>query len=164
MVENSEKPRDPVRRWTLIVLGVIVVIFLYSIIADRMTPYTSQAIVQAYVVRVAPEVAGRVLELGVVDNQKVKAGELLFRIDPQPYEIALKQAEARVDGVGQNIGANTAGVASAQERLIEARATQQYRGASQPRFGARTKRRLRQGTRGSRQGRDRSRRGERPGS
>jgi multidrug resistance efflux pump len=122
MAEKSEKARDPVRQWTLIVLGVIVAVFLYSIIADRMTPYTSQAVVQAYVVRVAPEVAGRVIELGVIDNQRVKAGELLFRIDPQPYEIALEQAEARVAGVGQNIGANTAGVASAQERLIEARA------------------------------------------
>jgi len=122
MTEKTEKSRDPVRRWTLIVLGVVVVIFLYSIIADRMTPYTSQAIVQAYVVRVAPEVSGRVLELGVTDNQKVKAGELLFRIDPQPYEITLKQAEAKVDRVGQNMGANTAGVASAEERLVEARA------------------------------------------
>src|SRR5262245_10824614 len=122
MAENSEKSRDPVRRWTLIILGVIIAIFLYSIIADRMTPYTSQAIVQAYVVRVAPEVSGRVLEVGVTDNQKVKAGELLFRIDPEPYEIALKQAVAKVDRVGQTIGANTAGVASSEERLVEARA------------------------------------------
>jgi multidrug resistance efflux pump len=122
MAEKTEKTRDPVRRWTVIVLGVIVAIFLYSIIADRMTPYTSQAIVQAYVVRVAPEVSGRVLELGVTDNQRVKAGELLFKIDPEPYQIALRQAEARVDRVGQTMGANTAGVASAQERLIETQA------------------------------------------
>jgi multidrug resistance efflux pump len=97
-------------------------VFLYSIIADRMTPYTSQAIVQAYVLRVAPEVSGRVLEMGVADNQRVKAGELLFRIDPEPYAIAVKQAEAAVDGVGQKIGANTAAVTSAQERLVEASA------------------------------------------
>ena len=122
MAEKSEKTQDPVRRWTLIVFAIIALLFLYSIIADRMTPYSSQAIVQAYVVRVAPEVSGRVLEVGVTDNQKVKAGELLFRIDPEPYAIAVKQAEARVDGVGQKIGANTAGVASAQERLVEARA------------------------------------------
>lgn len=122
MTEKDGKTTDPVRRWTLIVLGVIVAIFLYSIIADRMTPYTSQAIVQAYVLRVAPEVSGRVIELGVVDNQRVKSGELLFRIDPEPYEIALRQADARVDGVGQSIGANTAAVSSAQERLVEARA------------------------------------------
>jgi multidrug resistance efflux pump len=122
MADKNQAPRDPVRRWTLIILAIIAVLFLYSIIADRMTPYTSQAIVQAYVVRVAPEVSGRVLEMGVTDNQKVKAGELLFRIDPEPYEIALKQAEAKVDGVGQTIGANTAAVTSAQERLVEAKA------------------------------------------
>jgi multidrug resistance efflux pump len=122
MAEKSEKSRDPVRRWTLIILAIIVAVFLYSVIADRMTPYTSQAIVQAFVLRVAPEVSGRVLEIGVIDNQKVKAGELLFRIDPEPYQIALKQAEANVDSAGQNIGANTAGVTSAEERLVEAKA------------------------------------------
>ena len=122
MVERSDKTRDPVRRWTLIILAIIVAVFLYSVIADRMTPYTSQAIVQAFVLRVAPEVSGRVLEIGVIDNQKVKAGELLFRIDPEPYQIALKQAEANVDSAGQNIGANTAGVTSAEERLVEAKA------------------------------------------
>jgi len=122
MAEKIERTRDPVRRWTLIVLAIIFVVFVYSIIADRTTPYTSQAVVQAYVLRVAPEVAGRVLEVGVSDNQKVKAGELLFRIDPEPFKIALEQAEAKIAGVGQTIGANTAGVASAQERLTEARA------------------------------------------
>lgn len=122
MAEQSERTRDPIRRWTLIVLAIIFVVFLYSIVADRTTPYTSQAIVQAYVLRVAPEVAGRVLEIGVTDNQKVKAGELLFRVDSEPFKIALEQAEAKIAGVGQTIGANTAAVASAQERLTEARA------------------------------------------
>jgi multidrug resistance efflux pump len=120
--KKDDTPRDPVRRWTLIVLGLIVVLFLYSLIADRLTPYTSQATVQAFVVRMAPVVAGRVTEVDLTDNQRVKAGETLFRIDPQPYEIALKQAEARLASVGQTIGASTAAVTSAQERLIEAEA------------------------------------------
>jgi multidrug resistance efflux pump len=122
MAAKNETPRDPVRRWTLIVLAAIIALFLYSIVADRMTPYTSQATVQAFIVRMAPEVAGRVLEVQVADNQRVKAGETLFRIDPQPYEIALRQAEARLAGVGQTIGASTAAVTSAQERLVEAEA------------------------------------------
>jgi multidrug resistance efflux pump len=120
--DKSQTTPDPVRRWTLIVLGLIVVLFLYSIIADRMTPYTSQATVQAFVVRMAPEVAGRVMEVNVNDNQRVKAGDVLFRIDPQPFTLALAQAEARLAGVGQTIGASTAAVTSAQERLIEAEA------------------------------------------
>jgi len=119
---KSQTTRDPVRRWTLIVLGLITVLFLYSIIADRMTPYTSQATVQAFVVRMAPEVAGRVMEVNVIDNQRVKAGDVLFRIDPQPFTLALAQAEAKLAGVGQTIGASTAAVTSAQERLIEAEA------------------------------------------
>ena len=110
MAAKSEAPRDPVRRWTLIILAAIVALYLYSIIADRMTPYTSQATVQAFIVRMAPEVSGRVQEVSVSDNQKVKAGDILFRIDPQTYEIALKQADARLANVGQTIGANTAAV------------------------------------------------------
>ena len=98
------------------------VLFLYSIFADRLTPYTSQATVQAFVVRMAPEVAGRVIEVNVTDNQRVKGGDVLFRIDPEPFELALQQAEAKLAGVGQSIGANTAAVSSAQERLIEAKA------------------------------------------
>jgi multidrug resistance efflux pump len=122
MAEKTQTTRDPVRRWTLIVLGLIVILFLYSLIADRLTPYTSQATVQAFVVRMAPEVAGRVIEVNVVDNQRVKGGDVLFRIDSQPFAIALQQAEAKLAGVGQSIGANTAAVTSAQERLIEAEA------------------------------------------
>ncbi len=120
--DKSQTTRDPVRRWTLIVLGLIVVLFLYSIIADRVTPYTSQATVQAFVVRMAPDVAGRVIEVNVIDNQRVKAGEVLFRIDPQPFTIALQEADARLAGVGQTIGASTAAVSSAQERLVTAKA------------------------------------------
>jgi len=120
--KNEKTPRDPVRQWTLIVLGLIVVLFFYSIFADRLTPYTSQATVQAFVVRMAPEVAGRVIEVNVTDNQRVKGGDVLFRLDPQPFELALQQAEAKLAGVGQSIGASTAAVSSAQERLIEAKA------------------------------------------
>ena len=119
---KSQTTRDPVRRWTLIVLGLIVVLFLYSIIAARLTPYTSQATVQAFVVRMAPDVVGRVIEVNVVDNQRVKAGEVLFRIDPQSFTIALQEADARLAGVGQTIGASTAGLSSAQERLVTAQA------------------------------------------
>ena len=122
MAAKNATQRDPVRRWTLIVLGLIVVLFLYSLIADQLTPYTSQAIVQAFVVRMAPEVVGRVIEVNVTDNQRVKAGDVLFRVDPEPYEIALEQAKARLANVGQTIGANTAAVTSAQERLVETEA------------------------------------------
>lgn len=122
MAAAAKVPRNPVERWTLIILAVIVVLFFYSIVADRMTPYTSQARVQAFIARMAPEVAGRVLEVPVQDNQRVQAGDLLFRINPEPFEIALKEAQARLAIATQDVGVSSAALASAQERLVEAEA------------------------------------------
>jgi multidrug resistance efflux pump len=121
-VPAAKKPRNPVRRWVAIILLICIVLFGYSLIADRVTPYTPQGIVQAFVVAIAPEVPGRVIEVGVADNQKVEAGNLLFRVDPEPYEIALEKAKADVAATGQSIGANTAGVGAAQAKVVEAQA------------------------------------------
>jgi membrane fusion protein (multidrug efflux system) len=57
---------------------------------------TENAYVKANMVVVTPEVAGPVLEVAVREHQRVKAGELLFRIDPAPYEAAAARAEAEV--------------------------------------------------------------------
>jgi multidrug resistance efflux pump len=119
---RAAKPANPLRRWVLVVVGLGIVIFAYSLIADRLTPYTPQGVVQAFVVGVAPEVAGRVTEVNVEDNQKVLAGEVLFQVDPEPYLIAVERAEADVAAAGQSIGANTAGVSAAQAKVAEAHA------------------------------------------
>src|SRR5215207_9616469 len=109
------------RRWIGIALAACLAIFAYNLISDRLTPYSSHATVQAYIVSVAPEVAGNVVEVGVVDNQVAKGGDLLSRIDPQAYEVAVREAEAAVDRAGQSIGASTAGVTAAEAAVADAR-------------------------------------------
>ncbi len=59
-------------------------------------PWTRDGTVRAYVVTMAPEVAGRIVELPVADNQFVHKGDLLMVIDPTDYAIAVDQAEAAV--------------------------------------------------------------------
>src|SRR6201990_2060525 len=59
-------------------------------------PWTRDATVRAYVVTMAPEVAGRIVELHVVDNQYVRKGDLLLVIDPTDFRIAVRQGEAAV--------------------------------------------------------------------
>src|ERR1700744_4722729 len=59
-------------------------------------PWTRDGTVQAYVVTMAPEVAGHIVELPVVDNKYVHKGDLLMVIDPTNYSIAVSQAEAAV--------------------------------------------------------------------
>ncbi|MAS41769.1 MAG: transporter [Rhodobacteraceae bacterium] len=110
------------RRATLWALGVAAALFLYFVIADRTTPFSGDAQVQAFVLRVAPEVTGHVDRVGVVDNQVVQQGDALFAIDPEPFEIAVSQAQARLEQAGQSVGANTAAVDAAQAQLDRARA------------------------------------------
>jgi multidrug resistance efflux pump len=60
------------------------------------SPWTRDGRVRAEVVDVAAQISGQVISLPVVDNEKVKKGDLLFEIDPTDYKLALIQAEANV--------------------------------------------------------------------
>jgi RND family efflux transporter MFP subunit len=62
-------------------------------------PWTRDGRVRADVVAIAPDVSGLVTEVLVRDNQDVKRGDVLFRVDPDRYQIALRQAEANVGGM-----------------------------------------------------------------
>jgi multidrug efflux system membrane fusion protein len=72
------------------VLGIVVV--------ERVVrnPQTDDAIVMADIIDVVPQVSGTIAELHVADNQSVKRGDVLFIIDPRPYEFAVQRARAEV--------------------------------------------------------------------
>jgi RND family efflux transporter MFP subunit len=60
-------------------------------------PWTRDGAVRAYVVKIAPQVAGEIVSLPIVDNQFVRKGDLLMLIDPRNYSIAVRQAQASVE-------------------------------------------------------------------
>ena len=113
---------NPLRRAALIVVVTIILLFALSIVMERFTPSSSQAVVQAYVIRMAPEVAGRVIGVDIADNVRVETGQVLFRIDQRPFELAVAEAQAKVEQIGQTLGASTAAVDSAQARVVDATA------------------------------------------
>ena len=95
------------RRGAIIVFVLIVLSLLWYFVSDRLTPYTSQARVQAFVVPVAAEVSGTVLKVYVKNNDEVQRGQPLFDIDPSQYKITLaaQPFRLRVDApFGQCIG------------------------------------------------------------
>ena len=61
------------------------------------SPWTRDGAVRAYVVKVAPQVAGEVVSLPITDNQFVHKGDLLMLIDPRNYSIAVRQAQATAE-------------------------------------------------------------------
>jgi multidrug resistance efflux pump len=92
-------------------------------------PWTRDGTVRTYVVRMAPEVAGRVVELPVVDDQFVHKGDLLLEIEPTDYRIAVDLAEAAVHQAqanAQNIQAQItvqqAQVSASQAKVDETQA------------------------------------------
>jgi multidrug resistance efflux pump len=120
--EPARTPRDPVRTWTLRLLVLTAVIVCAYLVFDRMTPYSSQARVHALVVPVASEVSGTVVEVGVATNQRVGAGDLLFRIDATQYELAVAGAEASLDAAREAVGASEAGIPAAEANVRAAAA------------------------------------------
>lgn len=119
-----EPVADPTKKGLKWVMLLIVLSLAWYLLADRLTPYTQQARVGAFVIPVAAEVAGRVTRVNVRNNQDVKAGDVLFEVDQQPYQIAVDRARADLESTRRQIGASTAGIASAQASLRAAQANE----------------------------------------
>jgi multidrug efflux system membrane fusion protein len=106
-----------------IVAGAIVAIVV-TLLQWETRPQTDDATVRANFVGVAPQVSGHIVELRVRDNQLVQEGELMFVVDPRPYEIAVARARANlgltrkeVDGLRSGLSTAEAGVARASAQL-----------------------------------------------
>jgi len=119
-------PMDPVRKWTLIVLGACVVLMAWYLISDRVTPYTNQARVHALVVPIAPQVSGIVTDVTVTNNEYVSADQELFRIDRDQYQLAVETARANLQSARQATGASIASVEVARASVGAARAGMAY--------------------------------------
>lgn len=115
---------DPSRKALWWIMALIGLSLLWYLLADRITPYTQQARVQAFVIPVAAEVSGRVTRVYVHNNENVAAGTVLFDVDPQHYRIAVDRARADLESTRRQIGANTAGIESARASLRAAQANE----------------------------------------
>jgi RND family efflux transporter MFP subunit len=81
---------------TLLILALAIWIGRLLWIHYMDTPWTRDGRVRADVINVAADVSGVVVDVPVKDNQPVKKGDLLMQIDPEHYQLAVKQAEAMV--------------------------------------------------------------------
>lgn len=113
---------DPVRAWTIRILLLSVVLLAGYLTADRLTPVSSQARVHTRVVPVAAEVSGTIAEVSVENNQPVRAGDLLFRIDDDRYRFAVASAQANLQSARQATGASSASVDAAAASVTSAQA------------------------------------------
>lgn len=117
----------PVLMLSVPLLLVIGGVWLY--IAGQSHETTDNAYVQQDKVSVAPEVTGIVSKVAVTENARVRKGQLLFSIDPEPFRIALRQAEAalakarvEVDELGAEVNVADVDIAAARDEIAFASA------------------------------------------
>jgi multidrug resistance efflux pump len=107
---------------TLVLLGLLGTFLLLLVAMNQRTPYTSEAVLEAPVIGIAANVSGDIVEVGVRDNQRVKAGDLIFQIDPALFEAALKAADAQLEYTIQQLGAEATGLGAAEAAVVQAKA------------------------------------------
>ena len=122
----SEEQDTSIKRLTLTVLSLCAFLLIWYLVADRYTPYTDQARVTGNIIPVVPRVSGEVIGVDVGVNQVVQQGDVLLRIDPSDYQIAVERAEAALEQETQNVGANSEGLAVAQAELSQAITQEKY--------------------------------------
>jgi multidrug efflux system membrane fusion protein len=104
------------------VLGIVIVLGAVAagVAAWRLSdvhPRTDDAAVRANIVGIAPHVSGPITELHVVDNQRVKAGDLLFVVDTRPYEARLARVRAELALTRKEVEAQERAIGSAAAEI-----------------------------------------------
>ncbi|HEX4767374.1 MAG TPA: HlyD family secretion protein [Lichenihabitans sp.] len=129
---RSGRPKR--RRWlkllgmvvTLGVVGVAAVLSWQMWQAYMASPWTRDGTVRVYVASMAPQVSGQVVALPVHDNQFVHKGDLLMKVDPRDYKIAVDLAQAQVDQAKVDLK-NKQSQAARRQQLTDLAATAEER-------------------------------------
>jgi len=114
---------------SVLTIAAAIVLALLVVQRLRIHPQTDDAEIFANLIGIAPEVEGRIIKINVKDNQFVHKGELLFQIDPVPYQYALETArsqqaalEGQIRDLGRTIGAQTTAIEVARANSNSAEA------------------------------------------
>ncbi|MGL5791192.1 MAG: HlyD family secretion protein, partial [Plesiomonas shigelloides] len=120
---------DPRRRKVLLSLGVMFAALLVIAGAfkyHQRSPQTRHAVVRANIIALAPQVSGAIVDVAVSDNQPVKKGQLLLRIDPRPYQLAVDKATVDLASAQQQVSQLEEAVKSAQANVTAAQTRYEY--------------------------------------
>lgn len=114
--------RNPAKPLAIGVVLLLVALVVGYALLDRLAPSSDRGVVSAAVVPIAPRVSGEVTDVHIADDAVVESGDPLFSIDPRPFELAVRQAEANLASALQGVDASSASLVAAQADVTRARA------------------------------------------
>lgn len=148
--ERTAPGKAPPRGWrrrlrgALLILGPLVALTVgaYVYYTSGRVVETDNAYVKADVAIVSAEVAGPIASLGVRENVRVKAGDVLFTIDDRPFKVALARADAQLSAIDDFVESTRASYAQAMAQLELARTNAAYEQRELDRLAALAERKL----------------------
>src|SRR5499426_710097 len=102
----------------------VVAIACLLLLLNIFAPTTADVRVVRYVVPIVSQVRGRVIEVGVDNNRPVKKGDMLFRIDPTPYQNEVHSLEAKLSSDEAKVGADRQRLSEARAKLTDAQSSE----------------------------------------
>jgi membrane fusion protein (multidrug efflux system) len=117
---SAEVPKPPKRKRRVLMLSVPLILALgggYVWLTGGRYVTTDNAYVHQPIVSISPDVSGRIVEVEVIENQVVAAGTPIFKMDPEPFRIALDEADAALALARLSVGQLRASYATAEAQL-----------------------------------------------
>ena len=124
---------DRMRR-LITVIGTITILFVLWEVLTWFVAYTDDAYVRSDLIGVAPEVTGPIIELSIVDNQPIKKGDRLYRIDPVPFQLEINTRQAQIEEQTALVKVAEEELVTAQAALEQARSSHTYAVEEQARY------------------------------
>ncbi|WP_293681971.1 biotin/lipoyl-binding protein, partial [uncultured Phenylobacterium sp.] len=129
-VASPQRRQSFLRRWrvALMIIGpaIILAVVAYLVLISGRFETTDNAYVQIAKAPVAPSIAGRVVEIYVHENQFVRRGQVLFRLDSRDYQANAQAAAAQVANIGLQVDAARAAYRQQQASVQGAREALAY--------------------------------------
>jgi membrane fusion protein (multidrug efflux system) len=137
--QNEHPPQSPpelepspsrrrvwIRRGLFLLLPLVLIIGGVWYVRGGRIMTTDDAYVNADKVGISTDVSGIVKSVEVVDNQQVTQGQVLYRLDPQPFQLALDRANAQLDTVANDLNALKANYSDIKAQLAQAQTDVDY--------------------------------------
>jgi len=133
-MRTNMTPEQQFSRLVKIATLGFILIFGYFLLADNTIPLTPQAMATRAVTKVTPQISGKIQTISVINNQSVKKGDLLFRIDPAPYQLAVSEARLALEEAKQDNAELDASILAAEADIKASRATTKQKRSEAKRF------------------------------
>ncbi len=103
------------------ILGGVGILLMLAILLSLFHPVTPDGRLYSTTIPIVPQVKGLVLEVPPIPNEPLKKGDVLFRIDPRPYEIEVQRLEATLAGENTRVAQLTEKLAAAEATAAQAK-------------------------------------------